>query len=109
MRATGSFLVLPLVAASAAGAAKRRRAASGAAGRKRGQLFRGGTAATSMSIACRVGWWFRSTRRAREHESFGSPAGSESPVALRPVLADGLPFRETEPCRPLNRQLRKFP
>jgi hypothetical protein len=26
------------------------------------------------------------------HESFGSPAGSESPVALRPVLADGLPL-----------------
>ena len=29
-----------------------------------------------------------------QHESFGSPAGSESPVALRPALADGLPFRE---------------
>ena len=28
------------------------------------------------------------------HESFGSPASSESPVALRPALADGLPFRE---------------
>jgi len=32
------------------------------------------------------------------HESFGNPASSrQSPVALRPVLTDGLPFREREP------------
>jgi hypothetical protein len=27
-----------------------------------------------------------------QHESFGSPAGSVSPVALRAVLANGLPL-----------------
>ena len=48
-----------------------------------------------------------STRRAVPwHESFGSPASSESPVALRPVLADGLPFREAgTSCCPHHRHV----
>ena len=85
------FFFLP---ASAAGAATSRPAAMAATGRIRVKRFLAGTAATSMDRWCRVDWRFWSTRRAVQHESFGSPASSESPVALRPALADGLPFRE---------------
>src|SRR5262245_27392003 len=79
--------LLCLPAASAVGEAIRRLAATAAAGRMRVRLL-----STSQSVGSNGG--SASTRRAREHESFGSPAGSVSPVALRPALADGLPFRE---------------
>src|SRR6478609_7268717 len=71
----------------AAGAATKRPVVTTAA-----MTFFVSTVATSMSRCVGSYYVVPSTRRAVRHESFGSPAGSWSPVALRPVLANGLPL-----------------
>src|SRR3954447_4473706 len=63
---------------------------------------------STARVPSRVGSvaWFRRPDAPWRHASFGSPAGSGSPVALRPTLADGLPLSGSgTSCCPLDRQV----